>query len=733
MPNNLNFYYDVCFLNFILTKQKQMKKTAHLLLVSLIFATSCKDKNETMDASIQPPVAKIVPHTLEKHGQVRTDNYYWLNDREDQEVIDYLNQENEYYNKMTAHTKKLQENLFTEMKSRIKEDDSSVPYFYNGYFYITRFEKGKDYPIYSRKKGSLDAKEEIMFDCNEMAKGHSYFNLSGINVSEDNKYAAFGLDLVSRRQYTIQIKNLETGEILPVKIENTTGGSTWASDNKTLFYTRKDPQTLRSDKVYRHTLGTDIAKDALVFHEKDDTFYTFVYKEKSKKYLVIGSTSTLTSEYQILESNNPNGNFRLFQKRVRGLEYSISHYGDSFYVVTNKDKATNFKLMKTPESKTSMENWSELIPHRKDVLLEGVDIFKDYLVVEERSNGLNKIQIRPWNAGESYYLPFESETYTAYTTTNVDFDTEILRFGYQSLTTPSSVMDFNMKTKEKKVLKEQEVLGGKFDKNNYVEERIWATAEDGTKLPISMVYRKGMKKDGNNPFLLYAYGSYGSTIDPTFSSTRLSLLDRGFIFAIAHVRGGEYLGREWYENGKLLKKKNTFTDFIDCSKYVIAQKYTSAKHLYAEGGSAGGLLMGAIVNMAPELYNGVIAQVPFVDVVTTMLDDSIPLTTGEYDEWGNPNDKEYYDYMLSYSPYDQVKAQDYSNMYVSTGLHDSQVQYWEPAKWVAKLRAMKTDKNVLYLDTNMEAGHGGASGRFEALKELAKEFAFLLDLEKISK
>ena len=383
-----------------------MKKTAHLLLVSLIFATSCKDKNETMDASIQPPVAKIVPHTLENHGQVRTDNYYWLNDREDQEVIDYLNQENEYYQKMTAHTKELQENLFTEMKSRIKEDDSSVPYFYNGYFYITRFEKGKDYPIYSRKKGSLDAKEEIMFDCNEMAKGHSYFNLSGINVSEDNKYAAFGVDLVSRRQYTIQIKNLETGEILPVKIENTTGGSTWASDNKTLFYTRKDAQTLRSDKVYRHTLGTDIAKDTLVFHEKDDTFYTFVYKEKSKKYLVIGSTSTLTTEYQILESNNPNGNFRLFQKRVRGLEYSISHYGDSFYVVTNKDKATNFKLMKTPESKTTMDNWSELIPHRKDVLLEGIEIFKDYLVVEERSNGLNKIQIRPWNAGESYYLPF---------------------------------------------------------------------------------------------------------------------------------------------------------------------------------------------------------------------------------------------------------------------------------------------------------------------------------------
>jgi oligopeptidase B len=434
-----------------------------------------------------------------------------------------------------------------------------------------------------------------------------------------------------------------------------------------------------------------------------------------------------------LDAKNPNGDFKIFQKRTRGLEYSISHYGDSFYIVTNKDKATNFKLMKTPETATAAENWTDLIGHRKDVLLEGIEIFKDYLVVEERSNGLNKIQIRPWNGKGEYYLPFESETYTAYTTTNVDFDTEILRYGYQSLATPSSVIDFNMRTKEKKVLKEQEVLGGKFDKNNYIEERVWATATDGTKVPISMVYRKGIKKDGKNPFLLYAYGSYGATMDPYFSSTRLSLLDRGFIYAIAHIRGGEDLGREWYENGKLLKKINTFTDFIDCSKFVIAQKYTSREHLYAEGGSAGGLLMGAIVNMAPELYNGVIAQVPFVDVVTTMLDDTIPLTTGEYDEWGNPNEKVYYDYMLSYSPYDQVKKQDYPNMYVSTGLHDSQVQYWEPAKWVAKLRVMKTNDKQLFLDTNMDAGHGGASGRFEALKELAKEFAFLLDLEKIKK
>jgi oligopeptidase B len=711
-----------------------MKKISFILLGCVIFAPSYSQiKSNKMSDKIQPPVAKIVPKILEKHGDKRIDNYYWLNERENPEVIEYLTKENEFYQKSTAHTKALQDDLFLEMKARIKEDDSSVPYLYNGYYYITRYETSKDYPIYARKKGSLEAVEEIMFDCNEMAKGQSYFNLSGISVSEDNKWVAFGVDLVSRRQYTIQIKNIETGEILPVKLENTTGGSTWAGDNKTLFYTRNDQQTLRSDKIYKHTLGTDATLDPVVFHEKDDTFSTFVYKEKSKKYIVIGSSSTLTSEYQILEANNPNGEFRVFQKRTRGLEYSISHYGDSFYIVTNKDKATNFKLMKTPEGKTTSENWTDLIEHRKDVLLEGIDIFKDYLVVEERSNGLNKIQIRPWSGVGAYYLPFAIETYTAYTTTNVDFDTEILRYGYQSMATPSSIIDFNMRTQEKKVLKEQEVLGGKFDKNNYIEERVWATATDGTKVPISMVYRKGIQKDGKNPLLLYAYGSYGATMDPYFSSTRLSLLDRGFIYAIAHIRGGEDLGREWYENGKLLHKKNTFTDFVDCSKFVIAEKYTSTAHLYAEGGSAGGLLMGAIVNMAPELYHGVIAQVPFVDVITTMLDDTIPLTTGEYDEWGNPNEKKYYDYMLSYSPYDQVKAQNYPNMYVSTGLHDSQVQYWEPAKWVAKLRVLKTNDTQLFLDTNMDAGHGGASGRFEALKELAKEFAFLLDLEKIKK
>lgn len=685
-----------------------------------------------MPEPIKPPVAAARPHRLEKHGDVRVDNYYWLNDPEDPEVIDYLNRENEYYHKMTEAEVPLREALFNEMKARIKEDDESVPYFYNGYWYMTRFETAKDYPIYSRKKGSLDATEEILFDCNEMAKEHSFFQLGGVSISPDNKFASFGTDTVGRRIYTIRIKDLETGEIFPDTIENAAPNCVWANDNLTLFFTRQDKKTLRSDKIYRHKLNTAASEDILVFHEKDDTFHVSVHKEKSKKYIVVSSSSTLTSESRILAANEPEGEFRVFQKRVRGLEYSISHYGENFYVLTNKDGAANFKLMKTPENATSEDNWEDLIPHRRDVLLEGIDIFKDYLVVEERSNGLNKINIMPWGREGAYYLPFESETYTAYTTTNVDFDTDILRYGYQSMATPSSVIDFNMRTREKTVLKEQQVLGGRFDKANYIEERRWATAQDGTKIPISLVYnKKAAGKDGANPLLQYAYGSYGASMDPYFSSTRLSLLDRGFIYAIAHVRGGEDLGRQWYEDGKLLRKKNTFTDFIDCSKFLISEGYTSPGHLYAEGGSAGGLLMGAIANMAPELYNGIIAQVPFADVVTTMLDDSIPLTTGEYDEWGNPNEKEFYDYMKSYSPYDNVEAKDYPNLYVSTGLHDSQVQYWEPAKWVAKLRSVKTDDKLLFLDTNMEAGHGGASGRFEALRELAREFSFLLHLEKI--
>lgn len=683
-----------------------------------------------MPKKIDVPICEKKDTILEKHGDKRLDSYYWLNNRENPEVIKYLEAENSYYQKMTKHTKDFQKSLFEEIKSRIKEDDESVPYFYNGYFYITRYEKGKDYPIYSRKKGSLDTKEEVLFNCNEMAKGKDYFNLSGMDISSDNKLASFAVDLVSRRIYTIQVKNLETGEILADKIENTTGNSAWANDNKTLFYSTQDAQTLRSNKIFKHTLGSDVKKDALVFEEKDEMYSCYIFKEKSEKYMVIATNSTLTSEYRILDANKPEENFKIFHPRTKGLEYSISYYDKNFYILTNKDKATNFKLMKTTEDKTTSENWVDLIPHNEDTLLEGMEIFKNYLVLEERNNGLNKIKIMPWN-GKAYYLPFESETYTASLSANPDFNTEILRYSYSSLKTPNSTIDFNMKDKSKKVMKETEVLGGKFDKEDYEEKRIWATAEDGVKIPISLIYKKGMKQDGNNPLLQYAYGSYGYSTDARFSSVRLSLLDRGFIYAIAHVRGGEEMGRQWYENGKFLKKKNTFTDFIACSKHLIKEKYTNSNHLYAEGGSAGGLLMGAIVNMAPELYNGVLAGVPFVDVVTTMLDDSIPLTTGEYEEWGNPNDKVYYDYMKSYSPYDNVKAQNYPNLYVSTGLHDSQVQYWEPAKWVAKLREFKTDNNYLFLDTNMKAGHGGASGRFEALKEVAKEYAFILDLEGI--
>ena len=467
----------------------------------------------------------------------------------------------------------------------------------------------------------------------------------------------------------------------------------------------------------------------MVFHEKDETFGTYVYKSKSKKYIIVGSYSTLTSEYQTLLSDFPDDDLKMFSSRKRGLEYGISHYGDHWYVLTNKDSATNFKLMKVNEDHTSSENWKEFIPHRDDVLLEDIDIFKDYYVVSERENGLNKIKIVRWNGDESYYLPFDSETYTAGVSRNPDFDTDILRYAYNSMATPNSVIDFDMGTREKTVKKEQEVLGGKFDKKNYVEKRLWATARDGEKIPMSLVYHKNTELNSNTPILQYAYGSYGHTIDPYFSTVRLSLLDRGFVYAIAHIRGGEYLGRKWYEDGKLLKKMNTFTDFIDCSKFLIAEGYTGAGHLYAMGGSAGGLLMGAINNMAPEIYNGIIAAVPFVDVVTTMLDESIPLTTGEYDEWGNPNEKEYYQYMKSYSPYDQVKIQAYPNILVTTGFHDSQVQYFEPAKWVAKLREMKTDNKLLLFDINMDAGHGGASGRFEALKEVAKEYAFLMDLE----
>ena len=707
-------------------------KFLFLILISSLF--SCDTKTQkSMSELPNAPLAKQIPKNLTIHDDVRVDEFYWLNDRENPEVIDYLNKENDYYDAHTAHTKKFQTSLFEEMKSRIKEDDSSVPYKYNGYWYITKYEKGKDYPIYTRKKETLEAAEELLFDCNEMAKDHSYFRLVGLNINLNNDLVSYGIDTTGRRQYTLHIKDLKTNKIFKDEISNTTGGSTWANDNKTLFYTQKDETTLRSEAIYKHQLNTDQKSDVLIYEETDDTFGVSVYKTKSDKYLVIASYSTLTTEYQILKADTPNGDFKVFQPRTRGLEYGISHFEDSFYIVSNADGAQNFKLSKTSETQTEKQYWKDVIPHRESVLLEDIDIFKDFLVVSERENGLNHIHIKRWDGTDSYYLPFESETYTAYTTTNIDFNTTILRYGYQSLTTPSSVIDFDMVTKTKTIQKEQEVLGGKFKKENYTSERLWATAADGTQIPISLVRRVDTEKSPNTPLLLYAYGSYGSTIDPYFSTVRMSLLDRGFIFAIAHIRGGQYLGRQWYEDGKLFKKKNTFSDFVDCSKYLIKNNYTSAEHHYAMGGSAGGLLMGAVINLAPELYNGVVAQVAFVDVVTTMLDDSIPLTTGEYDEWGNPNEKDYYDYMKSYSPYDNVTNKLYPNMLVTTGLHDSQVQYWEPAKWVARLRAQNKNTSQLYLQTNMEAGHGGASGRFEALKEVAAEYAFLLDLESISK
>ena len=680
---------------------------------------------------ILPPSAKKIPKELKRFDSKRVDNYFWLKNRDDSEVIEYLEKENDYFKKMTSDTEDFQEIIYEEIKNKIKEDDQSVPYFLNGYWYLTKYQKNKNYPVYLRRKSDLNSTDQILFDCNLLAEGYEYFNLSNIKISPNNKFAAYSIDTLSRRLYTIRIKNLQTGEVLNDQIINTSGGFAWANDNKTLFYTNRDSDTLRNDKILRHEIGTKSKDDKIVFHEKDNTFYTSVSKSKSNKFIIISSHSTLTSEFQFLDANKPLDNFRLFNQRKRGLEYSINHYEKFFYIITNIDNAKNYKLMKTPIGSTEYENWINVIDHRKDVLIEGIDIFKNYLVISERANGLNRINVRKWDDSESYYLDFKSETFSLYTTTNVDFDTNILRYGFNSLTQPPSIIDFNMSTKKKTIRKQQQVLDDNFKNKNYNSERIWSQSEDGTKIPISLVYKKGLIKNNKNPLLLYGYGSYGNTIDPYFSVSRLSLLDRGFVFAIAHVRGSEYMGREWYDEGKLLKKTNTFKDFISCTKYLISEGYTNTNQTYAYGGSAGGLLMGSVINMEPELYNGVIAAVPFVDVLTTMLDETIPLTTGEYDEWGNPNNEEFYNYILSYSPYDNVKKMKYPNLLVTTGLFDSQVQYWEPAKWVAKLRELKVGENLLLLKTNMDSGHGGASGRFDALKEVAREYVFLFSLENI--
>ena len=680
---------------------------------------------------MMPPKAPKKQQLLEIHADKRIDNYFWLNQRDTPEVLSYLEAENEYFAYKTKHTDAFQKSLFEEMKSRIKQDDESVPYKYNGYWYFSRFQEGKEYPIYLRRADQPNAQEEVLFEVNEMAAGHKFYQFAEFSVSPDNKWASFSVDTRGRRMYSLFIKNLETGQVLPIEIKNTDGGSCWASDNQTIFYTKIDTQTLRSHKVYRHQLGQSPKQDVLVFHEKDETFNTGIFKSKSEQFLIIQSDSTLSSESWFLDAATPMADFKCFQPRERGLEYDIAHYGDYFYILNNADGATNFKLDKTPIGQTEKSYWQPVLAHQEQIRLEEIDIFKEYLVVTQRYNGLSQIRIIRWDGSAEHYLPFDNETYMASTGLNLDFDTEILRYTYNSMTTPYSVIDYNMRTGAKEVKKQQQVLGGKFSEENYESRRLWATAADGTQIPISIVYRKGIKCDGSNPLLLYGYGAYGITIEPSFSTTRLSLLDRGFIFAIAHIRGGEYLGRPWYEAGKLLHKKNTFTDFVDCAKYLIANQYTSPAHLYAMGGSAGGLLMGAVINQAPELFRGVVANVPFVDVVTTMLDDSIPLTTGEYDEWGNPHDKQYYDYMKSYPPYDNVCAQGYPNLLVLTGYHDSQVQYWEPAKWVAKLRELKTDDNLLLFYTDMSSGHSGASGRYEALKEIAREYAFLLDLENI--
>ncbi len=696
-----------------------MKKQIFGFLAIAFIALSCASNIE-----VKPPVAKKIPKELTIHGDTRIDNYYWMNDRDNPEVIAHLEAENAYTDAVMKHTEPLQEKLFEEIKSKIKQEDESVPYKDNGYYYYSRTVPEKEYYLICRKKGTLDAPEEIVLDVNKMAEGYEYFAVGGSKISPDNKIVAYGVDTVSRRQYTVCFKILETGETLADIIPNTTGGVTWANDNKTVFYMLKDEVTLRSEKIMKHILGTPVEKDETVFYEEDETFNAYIFKTKSEKYLIIGSESTLTSEFRFLDANNPNGEFKIIQPRIRGLEYSVDHFGDYFYIRTNLD-AQNFKLVKTPVNKTEKENWVEVIPHRDNVFFGDFDLFKNFLVVSERKEGITHLRVMPW-VGEGYYISFDEEVYTVRSNVNMEFDTDILRFSYTSLTTPNSIFDYNLATKERVLLKQEEVLGG-FEKSNYETKRVYATAIDGTKIPMTIVYRKGMEKNGNNPALIYGYGSYGATMDPTFRLSILPLLDRGFIYAIAHIRGGQINGRAWYENGKLLNKMNTFTDFNDCSQFLIDENYTTNKKLFAMGGSAGGLLMGACINLKPELYKGVIAAVPFVDVVTTMLDESIPLTTGEFDEWGNPKEEKYYYYMKSYSPYDNVVAMDYPALLVTTGLHDSQVQYFEPAKWVAKFRDMKTDHNPLIFHINMDYGHGGASGRFEWIKETSLEYAFILD------
>ena len=696
-----------------------MKK---LLLLIVILHSCDMKKNELIE-----PKAEKINKIMTMHNHQRIDEYYWLNERENPKVIDYLNSENDYRNSYMEDYKGLENELFKEIKSRIKEDDSSVPYLDNGYYYYTRFEKGKQYPIYCRKKDNLKNNEEILIDVNQMSQGHEYFRIGGIDISPNNKIMAYSVDTISRRLYTVHFKNLETGKKNTHTISNTSGGVSWANDNTTLFYNQKNIKTLRTEKVMRHFFNQN-KKDEEVYFEKDDEFNLYSYKSKSEKYIIIVSGKTISDEIRFLNANEPHGDFKIFQKRVDGLEYSIDHLNDNWYVRTNINDSKNFNLMVCDEAKTSSYHWEEFIKHRKNVLLEGVEVFNDFFVITEREKGQRRFNVISNKNGESHYIDFEEEVFSAYSSVNSEINSNIFRYGYSSMTTPNSTIEYDLNKKTKNVLKETEILGGTFDKNNYESMLVFADARDGKKVPISLVFRKDMYKKGENPLLLYGYGSYGSTNSAGFSSVRLSLLDRGFVYAIAHIRGSQYLGREWYEEGKMFNKKNTFWDFIDSAKYLGENKIVDKNQIFAMGGSAGGLLMGAVANMEPEVFKGIVAAVPFVDVVTTMLDETIPLTTFEFDEWGDPKNEDSYYYMLSYSPYDQVEEKDYPAIFITTGYHDSQVQYFEPAKWIARLRNKRTNKEPLLMYCNMDAGHGGASGRFEAYKETAMEYAFLISL-----
>jgi oligopeptidase B len=698
-------------------------KNLILFLMLAFTLTACSSEDETTAL----PVAEKRPVTLELHGDTRVDDYYWLRERDNPDVISYLEDENTHTEKMLEPFSGLQGILFDEMKSRIKQVDQSAPYRLGEYFYYLRYEDGKEYPIYARKKGSLDAPEFVMLDVNELAGDAAYFALRNFSVSPDGTTAAYGVDTTGRRFYDLYFMDIESGELLPDKIENVRPNFEWANDNQTILYGKQHPDTLRAYRIYRHHLGdTD---DALVYEEPDEENYLSLRKSRSNAFFYLTSGQTVSSEVRYLSADSPEDSPTVFLPREENHEYSVTDGIDRFYIKTNDD-AKNFKLMEAPLDDTSKEAWTEVVGHRDDALLEGVNVFENHIVATITDNGLSQIEVIDRSDGSTKRVAFDEAVYVAYPSSNYEFNTDMLRYKYESLTTPDSTYDYNLATEEHTLVKADEVVGD-FDRTNYQTEFRLATARDGTEVPISIVYRKGMEKNGQNPLLQYAYGSYGSSSFPYFSANRLSLLDRGFVYALAHIRGGSEMGREWYFDGRQLNKKNTFTDFIDVSKFLIDEGYTSPDHLYAQGGSAGGLLMGAILNMAPEYYNGVLAAVPFVDVVTTMLDGDIPLTSGEWDEWGDPREKEFYDYMLSYSPYDNVAKQDYPNILVTTGLHDSQVQYWEPAKWVAKLREHKTDSNMLVLKTDMSAGHGGTTGRFRRLEDAALNYSFFIGLEGI--